>query len=75
VIHSDWLKLFRSFNFLAAVVFLFAFLTSVAFTAMPNPDEREVMQTTTRFHAELTRARPPKPWHPPADTGPVPTPR
>lgn len=54
--HSDWLKLFRSFSFLAAVVFLFAFLTSVAFTAMPPEyDKRTAMQTTARFHAELTQ--------------------
>ena len=61
MLHSNWLKLFCSFNFMAAVIFLFAFLTSVAFTAMPDPDEREVMQTTTRFHAELTQGQPPKP--------------
>jgi hypothetical protein len=56
------LNLFRSFNFLAAVIFLFAFLTSVAFTAMPpRHDRHEAMQTTTRFHTELTQGRPTQP--------------
>lgn len=60
--HSGWLNLFRSFNFLAAVIFLFAFLTSVAFTAIPpRHDRHEAMQTTARFHTELTQGGPAQP--------------
>jgi hypothetical protein len=36
VVYSEWLKLFGSFRFLAAVILSSAILTSVAFTAAPE---------------------------------------